>query len=237
MAFELRQIEDTIVLDVVPLDHYDLLGFQFAIEHSSPEVDFLEVKSTLPNYDRNLRFNEVCKNVIRNLWASPDLSVYPFSPGNAFLSFYFIEKTPTRHFIRILPSRASPGNKCNHMLREFLGFNGKQYYLPDVQIDYEIQNNQLIILNQSEVRKPIFAKLYLSSDQQSVLVEPIGDFVQGKASIAIFDLSGKQILLQVLENAGPWQIKLPAQAATSGLLTYRLLLPDQQVQAGKLMIK
>ncbi|MBK7811483.1 MAG: hypothetical protein IPI50_09610 [Saprospiraceae bacterium] len=45
MAFNLRMIGDTVILDVSPLQDYNIVAFQFGISHSSSEVDFLKITS------------------------------------------------------------------------------------------------------------------------------------------------------------------------------------------------
>jgi len=234
MAFNLRMIGDTVILDVSPQQDYNIVAFQFGISHSSPDVDFLKITTPMPNYDRNLRFNERCKNVVYNLWHSPNLDPYPMKGGEAFISFYFIERSPTNHFLKLLPSRISPHDICAAFPREFIGANNQLLYLPDVSIDYTIQNSQLIILNQQEVIKNKPAKVYYAQDNHSVIVEPADDLAQSDLIFSLFSLDGKQILAKKLENTGPWSINIPATGNIDGIQSYRLSNSNGFSQSGKI---
>lgn len=231
--FSLRMEGDLIYCDLKPKNDYTLLAFQFGIINNADQTEFVSISSPLPEYSyRN--FNELCKNVILNLWIDKSLRGFQFKQDEPFITFIFREKIPTDHFICILPS--SGPLKCDNMPREAIDLQNNILNITDLCIDYKINDGKILILNTLEHKAPMALITYLSEDYKSIFIQSNEAISSQKMEFRLFDLTSNLILSHHLILNKSYQIELPS-TMTSGVYIYNIVSNSGYDQFGKLFIK
>lgn len=229
LEFKLRFENQKVYCDVVPTKDYLILGMQFGIHHNSDFVIFDTAYSNVFEFTRKI-FNEICPKNVRFVWTSPKAQNIQLIQNVPFLTLEYTELIPSDHFICMMPS-LSPS--CTTMIREAFYDSGNDivsYGIPDVCVDYRIQDGAIILGNVNQDRNKNYQINYRPLDK-TLDIDPDLDSREYQLHI----LSPNGACLYQFEKLNKKQ-RLALTDLSAGLYIYSIHIGKNQIQSGKFVV-
>lgn len=229
LEFKLRFENQKIYCDVVPTKDYLILGMQFGIHHNSDFVIFDTAYSNVLEFSRKV-YHEICPKNVRFLWANSTAQNIQLIQNVPFLTLEYTELIPSNHFICMMPS-SSPS--CTTMVREAFYSSGSDlisYGMPDVCVDYRIQDGAIILGTFNQDRNKHYQINYKPLDK-TLVIDPELDSQYYQLQI----LSSNGACLYQFDRRNKNQ-RLALTELSAGLYIYSIQIGKNQIQSGKFVV-
>lgn len=229
----LRMQSDSIYCDLIANDDLPIKGFQMGFYHNSDNVEFLLIKqTTLPDLGE-LDFNEICPKYVRMLWTKKTAGNHNIKKGDVLFSLVYKELSPTDHFICMMPSKGTTGEKCTTFLREAFDDSFNNYIVDDICIDYKIKGQIVVVSSEDVVKDHI--SVNLNSEYNNLIIQNDDGFLYGKAKFQLNNINGMESMNQNLQPSSYQTIDLSKYPA--GMYVYRILEDHKSIKSGKIVLR
>lgn len=230
LEFKLRFENQKIYCDVVPTQDYQIAGMQFGINHNSDYVIFDTAYSNVLDFRRKV-YNEICPKNVRFLWSTSTANENTQLIKNVpFLTLEYEELIPTNHFICMMQS-GSPS--CTTMNREAFYISGTNlifYDVPDICVDYRIQDGAIILAN-DDAKLNLYDPVWFDNLNKTLQIDQ--SLINQNCEIRIQSINGARLFNFVGNYSGQ---TFSLNELRSGVYVYSIQTAQAQWQSGKFVV-
>ena len=227
----IRVENQEIIADLIALEDYSLLSFQFGFYHNSENVTYKNLySSVLPDITKLSNSGAACPKYVKIAYYSKNALPFNIKKGDVIFTLVYEEDTPKDHFICMMPSTGS--DHCKYMPREVIDKNELLLIVDDVCAHYRIQNGQAILLANEDPQldgvKCLYNNTLKGFDISSSTLSLDG------YSLSVLDLNGKEVFRSNL-NASSSQF-ISAERLLTGSYLYSIQKSKQASKYGKVIV-
>ncbi|MBK7469169.1 MAG: T9SS type A sorting domain-containing protein [Saprospiraceae bacterium] len=228
---DIRVENQEIIADLIALEDYSLLSFQFGFYHNSENVTYKNLySSVLPDITKLSNSGAACPKYVKIAYYSKNALPFNIKKGDVIFTLVYEEDTPKDHFICMMPSTGS--DHCKYMPREVIDKNELLLIVDDVCAHYRIQNGQAILLANEDPDLDEVKCLYNNTlkgfDISSSTLSLDG------YSLSVLDLNGKEVFRSNLNTSSSQFIS--AERLLTGSYLYSIQKSKQASKYGKVIV-
>jgi hypothetical protein len=228
---EIRVENQEIIADLIALEDYSLLSFQFGFYHNSENVTYKNLYSSLlPDITKLKNSNEVCPKYVRIAYIDKSSQPFTIKKGDIILTLVYQEDTPQDHFICMMPSTGN--DMCKYFTREVIDKNESILIVDDVCAHFRIQNGQAIILASDDIPLEGVKCVYNTAKRGFEVSSP--DLSLAGYTLSVLDLNGREVFKSILSSSASQFIKV--EKLNSGIYLYNIQKSKQATKYWKMII-